>query len=251
MDTTAEPAEIPPRFQALLDRGEKPILITGGTTKLLVGTELFSASMEACRLLGRSGVVAAQHRNVLPEQLPDRIEWFDYLPFAKIMPHVAVLIHHGGIGTFSHALLEGVPQVIYPNYSDGRHMGEHLQALGVAKTLSPSQWTPEAVAAAIREMMSEEVGEACQRVARLTAQNDFAGTIAPLIEEVVGDPRFVVTSEELTRASRASGGNTGTQRDTKRRQADVNDTRLDHLSADKRAALLQMLRDRKRNTSNL
>ena len=49
-------------------------------------------------------------REQLPASLPERVCHFDYLPLSRLLPHCAVLVHHGGIGTTAQAFACGIPQ---------------------------------------------------------------------------------------------------------------------------------------------
>src|SRR5690606_9440802 len=96
LDDTNEPEALPPKLQARLAKGERPILIAGGTTKLLVGTELFSESIKACQQLSHSGLLIMKNLGQLPSQLPDEVTWYEYVPFTAVMPYISAIIHHGG-----------------------------------------------------------------------------------------------------------------------------------------------------------
>jgi UDP:flavonoid glycosyltransferase YjiC (YdhE family) len=248
LDSTAEPEQIPARLQKILDSDEPLVLVTGGTSKLqLINPDFYTASIETCKLLGCSAIVAAQYRDQLPDRLPDRIEWFEYLPFARIMPRMAAIIHHGGMGTLSQAIAAGVPQVILPNFSDGRDNAARLKQLGVAEALPPRQWTPYWIAEALNRAMTPHVQKRCQDLAQQLRNDHFAGSVVPPIEEVIANECFLIATADLHLIHQA-----GDRAEPVYQAAqDVQKINvLEHtknISADKRALLLQLIRQKRSN----
>ncbi len=159
-----EAGDLPPELEAFLNAGEPPILITGGTGTFLK-KGFYNACAEGCRLAGRRGILASRFPESLPNPLPEGIKWFPYLPFESLMPRVAGVIHHGGLGTLARAMRRGVPQLVLAMGSDRPDNAQRLQRLGVGEYLPPSQWNPERVAAALnRLIVSPEVHARCHEM---------------------------------------------------------------------------------------
>jgi rhamnosyltransferase subunit B len=59
---------IPINIGRILENDIEPILITGGTSTL-AGSEFFYACTEACRILGRKGILVSRHAKLLPLKL--------------------------------------------------------------------------------------------------------------------------------------------------------------------------------------
>src|SRR5262245_46468206 len=98
-------AQVPTAVEELLARGERPILITSGTSAYF--TEFHEVSVQACQRLGRQTLLVTRHDRVVPHPLPDNVHWYDYLPLSHLMPYMGAVIHHGGLGTLSNALAAG------------------------------------------------------------------------------------------------------------------------------------------------
>jgi len=68
----------------------------------------------ACQLSGHRAIFLTRYPEQLPPSLPKEVKHFSYIPLSQLLPHAAVLIHHGNIGTCSQALRAGIPQIIQP-----------------------------------------------------------------------------------------------------------------------------------------
>jgi UDP:flavonoid glycosyltransferase YjiC (YdhE family) len=174
-DVTPMPAEVA-RF---LDGGTPPIAFTPGSA-MLHGRDFFSAAAEACRLIGRRGLLLTRHGEQIPPNLPDGVIHAPFVPFSQALPRCAALVHHGGIGTTAQGMSCGVPQLIMPMSYDQPDNAERVVKLGIAGVLSPRSFKPANVARTLNDLLSSKaVGEACRRVAAR-----FQGGPNPLDETV-------------------------------------------------------------------
>ena len=166
----SETGDLPPRARARLrDGGLPPILISGGTGVFL-GAAFYAAAAAACRLLNRRALLVTRHRELVPTPLPEGVEWFASLPFADVMPRVAAVIHHGGVGTLARALLAGTPQFVLPMGGDRPDNAARLRQLGVGDYLLPFAWGPRSIAAGVRELLaSRDVRARCRALAQRMA----------------------------------------------------------------------------------
>jgi rhamnosyltransferase subunit B len=184
----SEPKALPPEVQALIDPQARPILITGGTGSF-VEQDFFAAGIAACQLLGRPGILVARRPKFLPSVLPQSISWFPSLPFATVMPQMAAVIHHGGMGTSGQSVAAGVPQVVLAIGADRPDNGARLQELGVAECLLRPHWRGETVAAALRRLIeSPSVRERCQELARRCRVLDPTTAVCHMIEQLLQAP---------------------------------------------------------------
>jgi UDP:flavonoid glycosyltransferase YjiC (YdhE family) len=87
---------------------------------------------------------------------------FDYLPYSRVFPRAAVVIHQGGIGTLSQALRAGRPQLITPVAFDQPDNARRAVDLGLARSL-PFYRVRAAALAAELEILLRDTGH--QRVA--------------------------------------------------------------------------------------
>ncbi|MBO4207346.1 hypothetical protein GSF22_15195 [Micromonospora echinofusca] len=151
-----QPDEVPPEVARLLADGPPPLLVSGGTGRLL-HRAFYRSAVAAISSLGQRALLAVRHRDLVPDPLPPGTFWFPRLPFRAIAPHVAAVVHHGGIGTLGRALASGTPQVILASGLDRPDNADRLARLGLAHPLSEPDWTAEAVAGAVRAALDTPV----------------------------------------------------------------------------------------------
>lgn len=162
----SDTAVIPAEARDFLDNGDPPLVFTPGTA-MRFGRKFFEASVEACRLLGRRGVLLSKFREQIPERLPPGVAHFDYLPLGGVLPRAAAMIHHGGMGTLAQALRAGIPHLVMPMAIDQPDNARRLAALGVADYLKPKAYRAKTVAEKLDKLLnSPDVAENCRRIAR-------------------------------------------------------------------------------------
>jgi rhamnosyltransferase subunit B len=158
-------AALPDEVKAFLDAGEAPIGFTPGTFTA-TASKFFKVSIEACRRLGRRGILLTRFADQLPAPLPKGFAHFDYVPFSALLPKLAAFVHHGGIGTTSQTMQAGVPQLIRPVVVDQFDTSSRTVALGVARELLPWSYRPQAVATALAALIDDaDVRRSCAEVA--------------------------------------------------------------------------------------
>jgi rhamnosyltransferase subunit B len=211
-----------------LKGAEPPILVSAGTG-LFTDPRFYAASAEACGLLNRRGILVTRYPHLVPDNLPKQVQHFDQLPFASLMPHVAVVVHHGGVGSLACALAAGVPQLVLASGGDRPDNAERLQRLGVAKYLLPPRWEPEMIASALDLLLnSPSVRENCQAFALRLRASDAAGEACKWIEKVI--PTFSAKVKTSTAAL-----------DSKTAAAQL----IHKLSPEKQALLAQRLKEKR------
>jgi UDP:flavonoid glycosyltransferase YjiC (YdhE family) len=175
-------------LRTFLDDSEPPIAFTPGSA-MTFGREFFEASAEACRRLGRRGLLLTRHAQQIPPSLPPGVIHVDYAPFSELLPRCAALVHHGGIGTTSQALAAGIPQLVMPLAHDQFDNADRVRRLGVGDWMPRGKYRAARVAAALSKLLSSpQVKRACADVAsRLNIADPLAETCA-LIESVAPAP---------------------------------------------------------------
>ncbi|WP_410652272.1 glycosyltransferase [Amycolatopsis sp. cmx-4-54] len=162
----SEPAVPPWR----VEKSARPLIyLTLGTA---FGTpEILTTVIRGLAPLGAPVVVASGR--VRPEELgavPDNVTVRSWIAQADLLPHVDVVVHHGGSGTTLGALSVGVPQLILPQGADQFANAEALRAAGAALSLHPGEPSAEAV--------TEHIGNLLGRNAHRDAARAIAEEIA-------------------------------------------------------------------------
>ncbi|WP_054743049.1 glycosyltransferase [Cellulosilyticum ruminicola] len=182
--------EVPEDFKEWLVDHPKPLLISGGTTKL-INALFYPSSVQGCGLTGRPTIVLTRYRELLPKELPENVKWYEYLPLDEVLPQIGLIIHHGGMGTLSGALKAGVPQLILPCFVDRPNNAELIKALGVGNYLTTSKWQPENIANIIGQLQTPEVIEKCKEYAFKMKENNGITKGADKVEELMKDDSYI------------------------------------------------------------
>jgi len=169
----------------LLD-GEPPIVFTLGTSAVHVSRGFYGCAAEACRILGRRGILLTRFLEYAPKNLPSGVRAFTYVPFSTVLPRAAATVHHGGIGTTAQAMRAGRPTVIVPIVNDEFDNAMRAKRLGVSVTLKHSRLTPRNLADALRPMIDDPaLNDRAARLGRLLSEEDGALTAAIALEDAV------------------------------------------------------------------
>jgi UDP:flavonoid glycosyltransferase YjiC (YdhE family) len=173
---------VDPAIENFLKDGPAPIAFTPGSA-MRHGARFFAEAVRTCGILGCRGVLLSRHAQHVPANLPAEIRHVDYVPFSRLLPGCAALVHHGGIGTAAQALAAGVPQLVVPMAYDQPDNAARLKRLGVAEVLPARRFGAARAAAALKLAMNEAHRAACISIKqRLAAENPLAKT-AEIIEE--------------------------------------------------------------------
>ena len=175
------------RLLAFLDAaGEPPVAFTPGSA-MFNGARFFTSAVDTCVRAGVRGVLLTRHRDHLPRGLPDNVIHVDYAPFSELLPRLAALVHHGGIGTSAQAMGAGTPQLVVTFTHDQPDNAARMQRLGVARTLPIARFTGRRGARLLRELLdTTEPRQRCREVAQwlegvngLDETCDLLETLAP------------------------------------------------------------------------
>jgi len=162
--------------------GRRPVVFVAGTGNRQ-GARFFRAGADACRRLGRPGLLLTRFPEQLPDPLPDGVRHADYAPLGQVLPRAAAIAHHGGIGTAAEALRAGCPQLVMPMTFDQPDNAVRLERLGVARTLWPAAVNGRAAARALDALVgSDDVAGACRAAAGRFDGNDPVTRTCKLIE---------------------------------------------------------------------
>jgi UDP:flavonoid glycosyltransferase YjiC (YdhE family) len=79
-----------------------------------------------------------------------------FAPHAALLPYCDALITQGGAGTILAALCHGLPHLILPQGADQFLNAATAQRAGVAMQLPPPALTPDAVTAAVEQLLHDD-----------------------------------------------------------------------------------------------
>jgi len=170
--------------EEFLSDGEPPIVFTLGTSAVHMPGNFYGCAAEACRILGRRGILLTRYLDYAPTTLPPGVKAFSYIPFSTVLARASATVHHGGIGTTAHAMRAGRPTVIIPFAHDQFDNAARAKRLGVSVTLKRSRLTPYALADALHSIIDESAfSERAVQLGRQLSTEDGALVAATALED--------------------------------------------------------------------
>jgi UDP:flavonoid glycosyltransferase YjiC (YdhE family) len=128
-------------------------------------------------------LLLTRHAEQIPKTLPAGVKHVPYVPFSELLPHVAALVHHGGIGTTAQALAAGCPQLIMPLAHDQFDNAQRVGQLRAGLSISRNRYTARAAADRLTTLLNDaSLAEGCRRVADRFVGVDAIDTACETIE---------------------------------------------------------------------
>lgn len=149
-------------LQTFINAGDPPVVFTFGTS-MVHGDRFFHHSIESIVQSKRRGIVVTPFRNQLPPDLPQQILHVSYAPFDKLLPYASAIVHHGGIGTLSHALSARIPQLLVPMINDQADNAFWLGRINAGLSLTPKYYSAKNVNQKLNQLLvSDLIKTSCQ-----------------------------------------------------------------------------------------
>jgi len=178
----ADAHAVDPGLQSFLETGSPPILFTPGTANR-AAAQFFVAALDAARRLKRRALFVTRYPEQLPPDLGSDARHEAYLPFSRVFPRCAVVVHHGGIGTCAQALAAGVPQLTMPLAFDQPDNTTRLWRLGVARWVRPREFHGERVASQLSALLDDsQIADRCRHWADEIRRRDALADTCRLLE---------------------------------------------------------------------
>jgi MGT family glycosyltransferase len=119
-----------------------------------------------------------------------------WLSHGELMPRCEVMVTAGGTSTILSSLQAGVPLVVVPTNWDKPDNARRIVEAGVGVSLAPKECTPEALRAAVEEVLGDpKYRENARRIAELLANAPGPSRAAELLEELaLGSSRAVAAN---------------------------------------------------------
>jgi len=164
-------------LEQFLACGDAPIIFALGSSAVWIAGDFWDRAIEATQKLGRRAVLLTGPN--VPKSLPDTIRAYSYLPYSKVFPHAAAIVHQAGIGTLAQAMRAGRPQLIVPVAFDQPDNAHRAQGLGLARSIPFRKVTAQRLAVEISILLgSQKYGDAARRMAAELSQTDGAARAA-------------------------------------------------------------------------
>jgi UDP:flavonoid glycosyltransferase YjiC (YdhE family) len=100
-------------------------------------------------------VSAGKHVEILRPYLSEEDHIGEFLPQIGLLPHMDLIIHHGGNNTFTEALYYGIPMIILPFSSDQFNIAYDAECNSLAETLDPNNFNENDLVDAIVKTLSK------------------------------------------------------------------------------------------------
>jgi UDP:flavonoid glycosyltransferase YjiC (YdhE family) len=153
-DEEESASRLPADVQRFLDSGSPPLVFTLGSAAVHLAGDFYEQAAAAAQLLGRRAIFL-QGRNPRPPGLPGSILSWDYLPYARILPHAAAIVHQGGVGTTAQALRAGRPMLVMPFAHDQFDNARRVTRLGVGRGIARKKFTAQSAARELDALLAQ------------------------------------------------------------------------------------------------
>lgn len=179
------PSDWTPALRQFLDAGPAPIVFTPGSGHQHAA-QFFASAVRAAQALGRRALLVTRHREQLPAVLPEGVLWQSYVSFDALLPEVAAIVHHGGIGTTAAALRAGVPQLVVPFAYDQFDNACRVRRLGVGDIIPAKRLSASRLQAALARLLAApDVAQRCHAIARSMQASEHPEGWAELAEQAL------------------------------------------------------------------
>ncbi|GLZ42905.1 glycosyl transferase [Actinokineospora sp. NBRC 105648] len=173
---TAAPRRVPLRPVAFADPGELPGWVTEPgepIVYLTLGTsfgsvEVLRTAIHALAATGARVLVAAGPTVDVAAlgEPPANVTIESWVPQADLLPHVDLVVHHGGAGTTLGAAGAGVPQLFLPQGADQFTNAEAVTGFNAGRQLLPADTTAERITENATALLTDtDVAEAVAALA--------------------------------------------------------------------------------------
>ncbi|WP_253886503.1 glycosyltransferase [Actinokineospora diospyrosa] len=170
-ESLQEPAElidrrVPLRPVAFAEPSELPAIATSGAGKLIYLTLGTAFGNPAVLRAAIDGLAATGNRVVVATgptvevaalgEPPANVTVLPWVAQAELLPHVDLVVHHGGSGTTLGSAAAGVKQLFIPQGADQFVNAETFTNAGAARQLLGADVTPEALTEAAKDVLADD-----------------------------------------------------------------------------------------------
>ncbi|KZB82601.1 glycosyltransferase [Amycolatopsis regifaucium] len=198
-DFLAETNRIPLRPVGWAEPGDLPAGVVGRDKSrpliyLTLGTAFGDEGVLKRAIAGlarlEADVVVAAGPTVEPAQLgevPANVRVEAWVPQTELLPHVDLVVHHGGSGTTLGAFGAALPQLVLPQGADQFTNAEAVVAAGVGGQLIGAEGTEDAIFEQSRKLLADDgVRAAARKLADEVAAMPSPAEVAARLPEFAG-----------------------------------------------------------------
>lgn len=191
--TTPQPSPswTPPAWWPELTAGAKVVLVTQGTFSHdfdeLLRPAIRALAEQNVLVVATTGSCSVEEAELGP--LPANVRAERFVPFARLMPHVDLVLTNGGYGTVQIALAHGVPVVAIGKSEDKAEVANRVEWCRVGRGLKAQYATETQVRDAVAEVLTSSAF--ATRAGELRAEMsgmDAAARAASHLEELASGP---------------------------------------------------------------
>jgi UDP:flavonoid glycosyltransferase YjiC (YdhE family) len=119
-------------------------------------------------------------------EVPDHVRVRGWVSQAAVLPHVDLVVHHGGSGTMLGAFAAGKPQLVLPMGADQFSNADAVVEAGAGTCLLPAELTGEAVTVTSKALLANEdtraaARELAEEIAAMPSPREIAGRLPRLV----------------------------------------------------------------------
>ncbi|OLF06054.1 hypothetical protein BLA60_34000 [Actinophytocola xinjiangensis] len=188
----------PPPWWSDLDSGRPVVHVTQGTVQT-DGAHLITPTIRA--LAGEDVLVVATTGGPPVESLrldhvPDNVRLARFVPHARLLPYVDVMVTNGGYNGIQAALANGVPLVATGRTEDKPDVCARVAWAGVGVDLRSARPSPARIRGAVRRVLSDPgFTQRARLLSESMAAHDAPAEAADLVERLLATGRPVVRAQ--------------------------------------------------------
>ena len=161
-------------------------------TELIVPTIRALAEEDVLVVATTGGPPVATIERAYGGPLPENVRVERFMPYDHLLPAADVMVTNGGFGAVHHALRHGLPLVVAGTTEDKVEVNARVRYAGVGLDLHQQRPEPEAVRAAVLQVLDEraQFRRAAAHLARAIAATDAVASVLSIADELttVGAP---------------------------------------------------------------
>jgi MGT family glycosyltransferase len=174
-----------------LDEGQPCVLVSLGTVNAAVGERFFRVAVDALGDRRGQAIIVAPPDLFSGERTPNNVLVRSHVPQLALLPHVDVVVSHGGHNTVCETLAHGVPLVVAPIRDDQPIVADQVVRAGAGIRVKFGRVGPAELADAIDRLLTEPAyRRSAARLAQSFAAAGGTAAAADALEKLAANSGF-------------------------------------------------------------